>query len=185
MRTMPVATSIVMDVVSFAWSRAVSLRAGALKHTMRSIQAYNDQPLPRCGWPRRPRAATSKGRCSGRSSTRASKAGVAAPPVMSRKRAGYRRRNQLDPALRERQRISGRSPRRLTANSSRANPGACAEALTDRVVDVTPTLDGFDVAVHRGEVRAHRHDRYVAPPSLAPRRNIAGPLVVPATCIAG
>ncbi len=27
---MPVATSIVMDVVSFAWSRAVSLRAGAL-----------------------------------------------------------------------------------------------------------------------------------------------------------
>jgi hypothetical protein len=33
---MPVATSIVMDVVSFAWSRAVSLRVGALKHT--SIQ---------------------------------------------------------------------------------------------------------------------------------------------------
>src|SRR3954449_9083909 len=29
MRTMPVATSIVMDVVSFAWSRAVSLRVGA------------------------------------------------------------------------------------------------------------------------------------------------------------
>src|SRR4029077_12884495 len=25
-------------------------------------------------------------------------------------------------------------------------------ALTDRVVDVTPTLDGFDVAVHRVEV---------------------------------
>jgi hypothetical protein len=36
MRAMPVATSIVMDVVSFAWSRAVSLRVGALKHT--SIQ---------------------------------------------------------------------------------------------------------------------------------------------------
>ena len=33
---MPVATSIVMDVVSFAWSRAVSLRVGALKHTMTS-----------------------------------------------------------------------------------------------------------------------------------------------------
>jgi Tn3 transposase DDE domain len=29
---MPVATSIVMDVLSFAWSRAVSLRVGALKH---------------------------------------------------------------------------------------------------------------------------------------------------------
>src|SRR5580704_6108006 len=56
-------------------------------------------------------------------------------------------------------------------------------ALTDRVVDVTPTLDGFDVAVHRVEVRAHRHDRYVAPPSLAPRRNIARPLVVPATVL--
>ncbi len=34
---MPVATSIVMDVVSFAWSRAVSLRVGALEHT--SIRA--------------------------------------------------------------------------------------------------------------------------------------------------
>ena len=56
-------------------------------------------------------------------------------------------------------------------------------ALTDRVVDVTPTLDGFDVAVHRVEVRAHRHDRYVAPPSPAPRRNIARPLVVPATVL--
>src|SRR5215469_17067040 len=33
MRTMPVATSIVMNVVSFACGRAVSLRAGALKHT--------------------------------------------------------------------------------------------------------------------------------------------------------
>src|SRR6516162_9080134 len=59
----------------------------------------------------------------------------------------------------------------------------CCRALTDRVVDVTPTLDGFDVAVHRVEVRAHRHDRYVAPPSLAPRRNIAGPLVVSATVL--
>src|SRR5271166_3340582 len=55
--------------------------------------------------------------------------------------------------------------------------------LTDRVVEVTPTLDGFDVAVHRVEVRAHRHDRDVAPPSLAPRRNIAGPLVVAATVL--
>src|SRR3979409_2466179 len=41
----------------------------------------------------------------------------------------------------------------------------CCRALTDRVVDGTPTLDGFDVAVHRGEVRTHRHDRYVAPPA--------------------
>src|SRR5580704_18995696 len=56
-------------------------------------------------------------------------------------------------------------------------------ALTDRVVDVTPALDGFDVAVHRVEVRAHRHDGYVAPPSLAPRRNIARPLVVPAAVL--
>src|SRR6195256_4909237 len=59
----------------------------------------------------------------------------------------------------------------------------CCQALTDRVVDGTPTLDGFDVAVHRGEVRAHRHDRYVAPPSFAPCRNIARPLVVPATVL--
>src|ERR1700722_2315165 len=52
--------------------------------------------------------------------------------------------------------------------------------LTDRIVDVTPTPDGVDVAIHRGKVRAHRHDRYVAPPSFAPRRDIARPLVVPA-----
>src|SRR5258707_5078831 len=59
----------------------------------------------------------------------------------------------------------------------------CCRALTDRVVDGTPTLDGFDVAVHRGEVGPHRHDRYVAPASFAPRRNIARPLVVPATVL--
>ena len=52
--------------------------------------------------------------------------------------------------------------------------------LTDRVVNVSPTPDGFDVAVHRGEVRARRHDGYVAPPGIAPRRDIARPLVVPA-----
>ena len=40
---MPVATSIVMDVVSFAWSRAVSLRVGALKHTM-----ISRVPFPNC-----------------------------------------------------------------------------------------------------------------------------------------
>jgi hypothetical protein len=40
---MPVATSIVMDVVSLAWSRAVSLRRGAPEHT--SIQY---QPRPVC-----------------------------------------------------------------------------------------------------------------------------------------
>src|SRR5216683_2430759 len=34
MRAMPVATSIVMDGVSFAWSRAVNLRLGALKLTV-------------------------------------------------------------------------------------------------------------------------------------------------------
>ena len=51
------------------------------------------------------------------------------------------------------------------------------------MVDVTPTLDGFDVAVHRGEVRAHRYDRYMAPLSFAPRRNIARPLVVPAAVL--
>src|SRR5215510_9202133 len=56
-------------------------------------------------------------------------------------------------------------------------------ALTDGVVDATPALDGCDVAVHRVEVRAHRHDRYVAPSSLAPRRNIAGPLIVPAAVL--
>src|ERR1700687_1287125 len=60
---------------------------------------------------------------------------------------------------------------------------ADGRALADRVVDVTPTLDGFDVAVHRGEVGAHRHDRYVAPASFAPRRNIARPLVVPASVL--
>src|SRR6266571_766640 len=43
MRTMPVATSIVMDVVSFAWSRAVSLRVGGLKHTM-----ISRVPSPSC-----------------------------------------------------------------------------------------------------------------------------------------
>jgi len=56
-------------------------------------------------------------------------------------------------------------------------------ALTGRIVDVTPTLDGFDVAVHRVEVGTHRHDGYVAPPSFAPRRDIARPLVVPATVL--
>src|SRR5215471_15023289 len=46
-----------------------------------------------------------------------------------------------------------------------------------------PTLDGFDVTVRCNEVGAHRHNRYVAPPSLAPRRNIARPLVIPATIL--
>src|SRR5882762_11675562 len=69
-----------------------------------------------------------------------------------------------------------------TSQRERGKVRRC-RALKDRVVDVTPTLDGFDVAVHRVEVRAHRHDRYVAPPSLAPRRNIARPLVVPATVL--
>src|SRR5947209_1197221 len=66
--------------------------------------------------------------------------------------------------------------------ASLERPRRC-RALTDRVVDVAPAPDGFDVAVHRGEVRTHRHDRYVAPASLAPRRNIARPLVVPAAVL--
>jgi hypothetical protein len=41
---MPVATSIVMDGVSFAESRAVSLRAGALKHT----SILSRTPFPNC-----------------------------------------------------------------------------------------------------------------------------------------
>jgi len=69
------------------------------------------------------------------------------------------------------------------AKPSCAGRRPCWRALTDRVVDVTPTLDRFDVAVHRSEVRAHRHDRYVAPLSFAPRCNIARPLVVPATVL--
>src|SRR5437899_2977539 len=77
-------------------------------------------------------------------------------------------------------RVRQRFNNRYSAPSERVR--RCS-ALTDRVVDVTPTLDGFDVAVHRVEVRAHRHDRYVAPPSLAPCRNIARPLVVPATVL--
>src|SRR6266851_7231556 len=64
-----------------------------------------------------------------------------------------------------------------------AGPRPCRRALTDRVVDSTPAPDGFDVSVHRREVRAHRHDRYVAAPSFAPSRNIARPLVVPATVL--
>ena len=57
--------------------------------------------------------------------------------------------------------------------------------LTDRVVNVSPTPDRFDMAVDRGEVRAHRHDRYVTPPSFAPGRDIVRPLVVPARVLDG
>src|SRR5215469_421049 len=69
------------------------------------------------------------------------------------------------------------------ANAVRLSFARPAEALTNRVVDVTPTLDGFDVSVHRGEVRAHCHDRYVAPPGVPPRCNVARPSVVPATVL--
>src|ERR1700722_11062817 len=55
--------------------------------------------------------------------------------------------------------------------------------LMDRVEDVTPTLDGLDVTVHRGKVRTHCHDGYVAPTSIAPSRDIAGPSVVPASVL--
>ena len=53
----------------------------------------------------------------------------------------------------------------------------------DRVVDIPPTLYGLDVIVDRGEVRAHRHNGYVAPSSFTPRRNVSGPLVVPTTIL--
>src|SRR3954454_11984219 len=63
------------------------------------------------------------------------------------------------------------------------SPRPCGRALNTRVVDVTPTLDGFDMAVHRGEVRAHRHDRYVASSGRPPRRDIAGPLIAAAAVL--
>jgi len=128
---MPVATSIVMDVVSFASSRAVSLHVGALKHTMISRRRYSLMlPIQRSttaegsvgGVGRRihdyleaaGRGTTSKGRCSGRSATTAPaasirrsslKAGIVARSVMLRKLAAYRRQNQLDLALQELGRI--------------------------------------------------------------------------------
>src|SRR4051794_19489004 len=39
------------------------------------------------------------------------------------------------------------------------------------------------MAVHRREIRAHRYDRDVTPPGFAPRRNVAGPLVVAASVL--
>ena len=39
------------------------------------------------------------------------------------------------------------------------------------------------MAVHRSEVRAHRHHGYVAPPGFAPRRDVVRPLVVTATVL--
>src|SRR3954447_26880654 len=65
----------------------------------------------------------------------------------------------------------------------RADPRPCSRPLSDLVVDVTPTLDGFDVAIHGGEVLAHRYDRDVTPPGFAPCRNVAGPLIVAATVL--
>ena len=56
-------------------------------------------------------------------------------------------------------------------------------SLMDRVVDIPPTLYRLDVTVDRGEVRAHRHDGYVASTSFTPRRNVSGPLVVAATIL--
>src|SRR5947207_4683177 len=44
--------------------------------------------------------------------------------------------------------------------------------LSDRVVDVAPTSDGFDVAIYCREVRAHGDDGYVATASLAPRHDV-------------
>jgi hypothetical protein len=85
-----------------------------------------------------------------------------------------------------RPRFAPRSPAcRSVTGHSRGQDGllSVSPALADRVVNITPPLDGFDMAVHRGEVRAHRHDRYVAPPSFAPHRNIPRPLVVPATVL--
>jgi hypothetical protein len=56
-------------------------------------------------------------------------------------------------------------------------------ALSDRVVDVTPTFDGIDMAIYGGQVCAHRYDGNVAPASLAPRGDIAGPPVVAASVL--
>jgi len=60
---------------------------------------------------------------------------------------------------------------------------AMRQSSADRVVDLAPALNGVDVAVDRSEVRAHRHDGYVAATSFAPRRNIARPLVVAAAVL--
>jgi hypothetical protein len=43
--------------------------------------------------------------------------------------------------------------------------------------------DGFDVSVDRAQVHAHRHNRYVAPTGVAPRGNVARPLVVPSAVL--
>ena len=85
-----------------------------------------------------------------------------------------------------RRRTAGQRARRDTAGirfTGSIDKSAALQALSDRVVDVTPPLDGFDVAVHRGEVRADRYDGDVAPSSFAPPRNITRPLVVPATVL--
>src|SRR5215469_11099250 len=60
---------------------------------------------------------------------------------------------------------------------------AVDEALTDRVVDLAPMLDGVDVTVDRSEVRPHRHDGNMAPSGCAPPGNVAGPLVIAATVL--
>ena len=60
------------------------------------------------------------------------------------------------------------------------NASACVFASPE-----TSTLDGFDVAIHGGEVRAYRYDRDVTPPGFAPHRNVAGPLVVAKGLVAG
>src|SRR3954447_10531980 len=65
----------------------------------------------------------------------------------------------------------------------RGGPRPCCRARSDRVVNVTPPLDGFNVAIQGGEVRAHCYDRDVTPPGFAPSRNVAGPVVVPATVL--
>src|ERR1700730_2907790 len=65
----------------------------------------------------------------------------------------------------------------LHCKALRAGPRPCCRTLTDRVVDITPAFDGFDVTVNRSEVHAHRHDGNVASPGIAPRCNVARPLV--------
>ena len=57
------------------------------------------------------------------------------------------------------------------------------DGLMDRVVDIPPTLYCLDVTVDRGKVGAHRHNGYVASSSFTPRRNVFGPLVVPAAIL--
>src|ERR1044071_4240167 len=62
-------------------------------------------------------------------------------------------------------------------------PGCSASALANRIVDVAPAFDGPDMGVNRRQVCPHRDDRDVASSGVAPRRDVAGPLVVAAAVL--